>query len=206
MGALNQFMVTFGIMIAYFLGFTAPVKYVQFKGESLNPQILTTQSWRIVFIVPAILAIIQSLLLIFIFKYDTPKYYKQQGRRDMIKTVNKAIYTRSELDESIEEEDIHEEYVPISKLLEPQYIKAFIAGCILALFIQLSGINSIIFYSSTIFTKGSEPGYDTEVSARIGTAIVGIVNCLVPLLVIPLLSKMGRKSLLSLGHIGMIIS
>jgi len=137
----------------------------------INPSIYTSQSWKIVFAFPAILAIFQSLLLIFIFKYDSPKYYKQIKNSVLLEKANAQIYKNfgSESGKLESKEESHEPKVQFSELFGPKYLKAFIAGCFLGTFIQLSGINSVIFYSSTIFTKNSSPGYESEISARIGT-------------------------------------
>lgn len=92
MGAINQFMVTAGIMIAYFMGYLAPIRYLKGKGEAIDPEVFTTDSWRIVFIIPAGIAVIQSALVLLIFRYDTPKYYRQNGNEALEEKVYESIY------------------------------------------------------------------------------------------------------------------
>jgi sugar porter (SP) family MFS transporter len=210
MGALSQFMVTAGIMIAYIFGYLAPIRYIKNEGETVNPDVFTTQSWRIVFIMPAVFALIQSLLVLFIFRYDTPKYYKQNGKSDMVEKIELLIYKEqdSDINHSMltSNNQTSDQKVPVSALCTPKYRMAFIVGCSLALFQQLTGINAVIFYSNNIFTKGSDPGYDTEQAARLGTVIVGVVNWAAAMTSIPLLARFGRKTLLIMGQIVMGIS
>mmetsp|Transcript_17593 Transcript_17593/g.15506 ORF Transcript_17593/g.15506 Transcript_17593/m.15506 type:complete len:486 (+) Transcript_17593:14-1471(+) len=209
MGALNQFMVTFGIMISYFFGFLAPIKYIKGQEDNIDPAIFTTQSWRIVFIIPAFIALFQTIMLLLVFKHDTPTYYKQKGRKDLIEQIDKLIYKEkdSEINTSVSMLSNGDNgKVPISQLCGPMYRKAFVLVCTLALFSQLTGINLVIFYSSTIFTKGRDEGYESEMAGRIGTVIVGVVNWACSLFVIYLLSKFGRKTLMIVGHLGMISS
>lgn len=136
MGAINQFMVTAGIMVADILGFIVPYEYkkgVIPDGEkNLNPEVFTTKIWRIVFIIPACLAIFQTLLVLFIFRNDTPKFYKQ--KRDMeayervqelIVNNDSSIINKSNLD--VKEEKL-EEKVPLSAHCHPLYRYAFIVG------------------------------------------------------------------------------
>lgn len=66
----------------------------------------------------------------------------------------------------------------------------------------MSGINAVIFYSTDIFT-GDKVGYESENAAKIGTMLVGVVNWLFAMLIIPLLVKFGRKLLLIVGQVGM---
>lgn len=212
LGAINQFMVTFGIMVADTLGYIIPYEYLD-DGKSPptpNPDILDSEVWRVIFIIPAIVAGFQFLVFLFIFRLDTPKYYKQKGQDKMVEQVEERIYTSrgSEINRSILSNEGAKEKgeVPFKALFTPRYRKAFIAGCLLAVFQQLTGINAVIFYSTDIFTRGLDPGYDNESAAKTGTMLVGVVNWAATMITIPLLSRFGRKTLLIFGQITMGIS
>ena len=213
MGALNQFMVTAGIMVAYFFGFGVPFEFLKGVDPEIegnrNQEVYDTHFWRVVFIIPAGIAILQSLFVLFIFRYDTPKYYSQKGDDESAQKVEDLIYKEHTTDINVSqntpEKKEKEEKVPISALLTSKYRGAFIIGCALALCQQLTGINAVIFYSNDIFV-GDKKGFESERAARIGTVLVGIVNWASAMMSIPLLLKFGRKSLLIFGQITMGIS
>lgn len=211
MGAINQFMVTAGIMIADILGFIIPYKYIKGKGDKdINNEIYSTKIWRLIFIIPLILAVLQTILVLFVFRNDTPKYYKQKRMKDAVERVDALIYAEkdSELNRSYLEDngnDKGNQSVPLKAHCSEKYRKAFMIGCILACFQQLTGINAVIFYSNDIFI-GDKKGYDSEQAAKIGTMLVGVVNWAAAMIAIPLLIRFGRKTLLIIGQIGMGIS
>ena len=103
---------------------------------------------------------------------------------------------------SKEESNEVEKKVSFRELFTARYRKSFIVAWLLAFFQQLTGIMVVIFYSNEVFTQGSS-GYDAEKLAKIGTMMVGIINCFSSLIAIPLLTKFGRKTLLIFGQIGM---
>lgn len=74
-------------------------------------------------------------------------------------------------------------------LTSPRYKIATLMGCTLSMFQQLSGINIVMFYSSTIMNSTGFP-------ANYITALVGFVNCVTVLPTIYLFKKFGRKILL----------
>jgi SP family arabinose:H+ symporter-like MFS transporter len=75
-------------------------------------------------------------------------------------------------------------------------------GVLLAVFSQLTGINSIMYYAPIIFKNlGNGTG-----SALIQTAVIGGVNFLFTIAAILWIDKWGRKPLLIGGTTGMIIS
>ena len=74
-------------------------------------------------------------------------------------------------------------------LTSPKYMVATLIGCTLSLMQQLSGINIVMFYSSTILTS-------LKMRATQITAIVGVVNCISVFPTIILFKKFCRKSLL----------
>lgn len=160
--------------------------------------------------VPAALSVFQTLLVLFVFRFDTPKYYKQNNNKDAVRKVEGLIYAERDTDINVSvlenfNKDQKNEKVPLLAHFSPKYRAAFMIGCILAIFQQMTGINAVIFYSNTIFTK-DKTGYDNEKFAKIGTMLVGVTNWGATLLAIPLLTKFGRKTLLIFGQIGMGIS
>jgi SP family arabinose:H+ symporter-like MFS transporter len=70
------------------------------------------------------------------------------------------------------------------------------------LFNQLSGINAILYYSNYIFASA---GFSAN-SAALQTVGVGLVNLLATFLGMSLIDKVGRKTLLLVGAIGMTIA
>ena len=221
LGAINQFMVTAGIMVADILGFIVPYEYKEGSDTILNPDVYTTKVWRVVFIIPGCMAVLQTILVLFVFRSDTPKYYKQNNMIDQVSSVNALIYKgeltssgrpaqnnsgapSSEVNRSVldDEDKQVEAKVPISALFTPRYRMAFTIGWCLAIFQQLTGINAVIFYSGDIFTRG-KVGYDSEHSGKIGTMLVGVVNWAAAMIAIPLLTRLGRKFLLISGQIAM---
>ena len=65
---------------------------------------------------------------------------------------------------------------------------------------QLSGINAILYYANSIFASA---GFSSS-SAALQTVGIGLVNLLATLLGMSLIDKLGRKTLLLIGSIGMI--
>ena len=219
-------------MFADFLGFAVPYESLE-SSSSINPEVYTTKSWRGVFIVPAGIAIAQTLIILVVFRHDTIKYYIQKGMKENVKRVESLIYKEEAINservalyeenesppnqinksikndvenQSNEDENVElKEKVSIVQLFTARYRKAFIVGCLLAVFQQITGINAVIFYSNDIFTRGLS-GYESEKSAKIGTMLVGVVNWAAAMSSIPLLTKFGRKTLLIFGQIGMGIS
>ncbi|MHB7918537.1 MFS transporter [Staphylococcus hominis] len=81
-------------------------------------------------------------------------------------------------------------------------IVMLIIGCIFAIFQQFIGINAVIFYAPTIFTKAGLGGS----ASIIGTVGIGVVNVLVTILALFIVDRVDRKKLLVIGNIGMIAS
>jgi len=72
----------------------------------------------------------------------------------------------------------------------------------IGLFNQLSGINAILYYSNYIFASA---GFSSS-SAALQTVGIGLVNLFATLLGMSLIDKLGRKTLLLIGAIGMTIA
>jgi len=73
------------------------------------------------------------------------------------------------------------------------YRKAVIIGCGLMFFQTMTGINTVIFYSTTIFTFA---GFSQGI---LGTSAVTFTNCLCTVFAAYYVDKVGRKMLLNVG-------
>jgi len=77
----------------------------------------------------------------------------------------------------------------------------FLAASI-GIFNQLSGINAILYYMNDIFAAGGYSG----VSSGLQAVAVGSMNLVATLLAMTLIDKAGRKTLLLIGSVGMVIA
>ena len=71
------------------------------------------------------------------------------------------------------------------------------------MFHELTGINVIMLYSSTIFEQMATP--DSKFTPRTGTYMVGIINAIASLIAIYTIKKIGRRTLVIGGHFGIAI-
>jgi SP family arabinose:H+ symporter-like MFS transporter len=83
-----------------------------------------------------------------------------------------------------------------------QYNRPIFLAISVGLFNQLSGINAILYYSNYIF---SAAGFSSH-SAALQTVGIGFVNLLATILGMGLIDKLGRKTLLMIGALGMVLA
>jgi len=77
----------------------------------------------------------------------------------------------------------------IETISSPKYRYATLIGCILSVSYQLTGINIVFFYSSTILSSTGLPG-------NYITALVGLIICLCAVPALYILKRFGRKPIL----------
>lgn len=181
---------TLGILIANLLGIPLP--------DSANPyspgSFVDDEYWRILFALPIVLAVIQSVLLFTAFNYETPKYLKMNGRKAELNSIMGRIYSSDQVSKRIDAIVVSSDGAESSPsyketLTSPKYRTATLIGCTLSLLQQLSGINIVMFYSSTIMSSSGLPPNKI-------TALVGLVNCVSVFPTIYLFKRFGRKVLL----------
>jgi len=72
-----------------------------------------------------------------------------------------------------------------------------------AIFQQITGINTIVYYSPAILRMS---GYPSAKAATLAVAVIGVANVLVPNVSVFLVDRLGRRFLLFLGTAGMAVS
>src|ERR1700761_2213794 len=84
-------------------------------------------------------------------------------------------------------------------LFRSQYRLPIFLAVSIGLFNQLAGINAILYYSNYIFASA---GF-SQVSSSLQTVLIGLMNLLATLLGMTLIDRLGRKTLLLIGSVGM---
>ncbi|MCD8917346.1 sugar porter family MFS transporter [Staphylococcus gallinarum] len=187
LGSLNQLMITIGILAAYLVNFA----FSDMEG------------WRWMLG----LAVVPSVILLvgIAFMPESPRWLlehrSEQAARDVMKiTFNDEEEINTEIKEMREISAVSESTWAILK--SPWLRPTLIIGCVFALFQQIVGINAIIFYAPTIFSKAGLG----EATSILGTVGIGTVNVIVTIIAVFIADKIDRKKLLVTGNIGMIAS
>lgn len=169
--------------------------------------------WLIIFVIPIFIAIIQILMLILVFPYDTPVVLKEKKMDATLlelmtniyeyqlaaKDRIAQIYVDEDIEEGAEQEENDRDPSCGAVCCDKKYRRATFVGCSLSVFQQLTGINAIMFYSNIIF-KG------LSMKVVVVTALVGIVNFLATLGGLGLLFCFGRKLLMLAGNAAMSVT
>jgi sugar porter (SP) family MFS transporter len=91
----------------------------------------------------------------------------------------------------------------LSDLLEPSLRPALVVGIGLAIFQQITGINTVIYYAPVIIQSA---GISSASGAILATAGIGLVNVLMTIVSMRLVDRVGRKPLLLTGIAGMVVT
>jgi len=186
--AVAQFNIVFGILTAFFSNYL-----LVNTGE---------ENWRWMFGVMTVPAMLFFLLLFLV--PESPRWLVKKNKTTEAKKVLETVGA-----ESVEKElgDIvnslkEEEGKGAAKLFQKKYSFAIMCAVLLAIFNQLSGINVIMYYAPMIFEKaGASTG-----TAMLQAVAVGMTNMLFTVIAMFFIDKLGRKTLLLIGAIGMFIS
>ncbi|MCH9626908.1 MAG: putative metabolite transport protein CsbC [Chlamydiales bacterium] len=184
--SFNQMMITAGICIAYLVN-------LSFAHHEL---------WRYMLGIAVIPSVMLGIGMLFL--PETPRWLLQKGEAKKAENVLLFLHpeelARFEFNEMQQTLHVQEKKAPlfVKKLSIPLLI-----GIALALFQQVTGINTIIYYAPTIFKM---TGLESNVTAILATAGIGIVNFVMTLVAIQLIDRLGRRLLLLIGVAGMILS
>jgi len=185
--SLNQLAITVGIMVAYFVDY----------------ELASARDWRWMFMTAVFPAIVLCLGMIVL--PESPRWLARKGYReqalDNFHRLGRGAEAEAELREV--EQALAEEREGFGILFQRGFRIAVLVGVGLAIFQQITGINTIIYYAPAILTMS---GYPSAKAAILATAVIGIVNVLITIVSIALVDRLGRRFLLLLGTAGMAIA
>ncbi len=160
-------------------------------------------AWQPMFYIITIPATLMFLGLLFVPK--TPRWLILCGYRKKAYNILKNIrISPQEIKQELKEMDLvlkKEKKTNILQLFKNCFVlKALLLGIIIQIAQQTTGINCIIYYSTSIFHVAGIH------NATIATIIVGVVNMLTTILSVLFIDKLGRKPILYFGYIVMTIT
>src|SRR6202167_497158 len=180
--SFNQLAITSGILVSYLVDY----------GLS------SSQNWRLMFGLAAIPAILMFTGML--FQKESPHWLIAQGREDEARDVLRRVRDEADIDAEIAEvRELSERNSSFREVLSPAVRHVMIIGVTLAVFQQITGINTIIYYAPTLL-KSAGLGSSAALLANV---VNGAVNVGMTIVAIRLLDRTGRRPLLLGGTAGM---
>lgn len=184
---LFQFSIVFGILLAFISNYFLKIN-------------MSSDSWRWMLGVEAIPAFIFFGLVFLIPK--SPRWLVLRKRYEESFVILKALGEANPEERLQTIKGSFEQKKEQEKLFQRKYLKPLILVFLMATFNQFSGINAIMYYAPRIF----EAAGITKDSAFLQAASVGFVNMLFTIGAMVLIDKVGRRKLMIIGSVGMILS
>lgn len=183
-----QLAITVGIVLGYFINYLL--------ADSLD--------WRMAYYLVFFISLLELILLFFI--PETPSWLLLQGREKPAFALLKLLHPgekHQHMMEQMKEKLIHKKFHINVSLARRGLMIPLVVGIVLSLLQQITGINTIIYYSPIIFYKVGFAHLDTTLSASL---FIGIVNVLATMVALWMIHVIGRRTLLLWGLFVMALS
>lgn len=190
LGALYQFCLVFGIMIAFISNYALK----GFDGAN---------DWRWMLGIEAVPALLYTIMVLRVPK--SPRWLAlQKGDDEGAISVLQIIYNNLDTAKAKLAEIKTELHGTTKKagLFQKKYKRVLWLGFFIAFFNQLSGINFVLYYAPQILEQAGLGGSDS----LFNSIAIGIVNLIFTLIGVRLIDRLGRRQLIIIGSIGYIFS
>eukprot|EP01024_Parvocaulis_polyphysoides_P048192 TRINITY_DN45779_c0_g1_i4.p2 TRINITY_DN45779_c0_g1~~TRINITY_DN45779_c0_g1_i4.p2 ORF type:complete len:474 (-),score=75.77 TRINITY_DN45779_c0_g1_i4:1215-2636(-) len=191
-GTMNQVFICFGILFAYLAG-------LPYETMANDPP---KNEWRFLLLLSVIIPAIQIVILLFV--PESFEWLRMQGDTEKAnkagETLHGDLFIEFEVkDPLLKGQDQDEQIVSLSEMFSRKYSLFMSLGIAVVVFQQLSGINTVVMYSTTVFKQVNLD------NAVLGSVITGLINVAGTLVAAALVENAGRKVLLLVSHAGMFI-
>jgi sugar porter (SP) family MFS transporter len=184
--SLNQLAITLGILVSYLADYG----------------LAGTHNWRLMFglaVIPAALLFVGMLT-----QRESPHWLIMRGRDDQAREVLSHLRDNPQtIDDEIR--DVRKvaeiQALGVSDLLAKNVRPLLAVGVLLAVFQQITGINTVIYYAPSLLDGA---GFGDH-AALLANVVNGAVNVGMTIIAIRLMDRVGRRKLLLSGTVGMAI-
>jgi SP family galactose:H+ symporter-like MFS transporter len=185
--SLNQLAITAGIVVSYLIGYA----------------LSGIRGWRWMFALAAIPSVV--LVIGMLLMPESPRWLVSHNLIDKATLALKRIRGSEKVSVELGEiqSSLAQQSGKWSELFSPLVKPALFIGICLAVFQQVTGINTVIYYAPTIFQFA---GFQSASVAILATVGVGVVNVIITIIAMHLLDRVGRRPLLIIGLAGMTLS
>jgi len=187
------------VVIGFFVVFLA----TYFIGNGLTEQQNIDYGWRYMFWSELVPALAFFILLFMVPK--SPRWLMIKGKEDEAKNVLVAIHGQEmadkefiEIKESIQQEGT----VKKASIFQKSLFPIVIIGTVLSVLQQFTGINAVLYYGADIFEQALGFGKEDILLQQI---LLATVNLLFTFIAMFTVDKLGRKPLLIIGGVGMLV-
>lgn len=203
--SFNQLNIVLGISAAFFSNFLL-LKLGNSDARWIQSNVIKTEPWRFMLGVEAIPAVIYFFSLLFVPR--SPRWLAIKGKENkalaILGKINGESMAIKELaaikNSLLKNKD--KKKAKLDDLFKPSMKLVLTIAIVIAIAQQITGINAVFFYAPLIFEQS---GLSVD-SSFAQAVIVGLTNLAFTLVAIWLIDKVGRKPLLMVGLIGVIIS
>jgi sugar porter (SP) family MFS transporter len=183
--SLNQLAITLGILVSYLVDYS----------------LASSGDWRLMFGLAAAPAVL--LFAGMLTQHESPYWLIERGRDGEARSVLARLRPPGEVDQEVTEirEVISQGRAGLRELLSRAVKPALLVGVGMAVFQQVTGINTVIYYAPSLLHDAGL-GASSALLANVG---IGAVNVLMTIVAIRLLDRTGRRPLLIGGTAGMAV-
>jgi sugar porter (SP) family MFS transporter len=182
--SFNQLAITGGILVSYLIDYW----------------LSSSQNWRLMFGLAAIPAVL--LFVGMLFQGESPQWLVAHDREDEARNLLHHLRKPEEVDGEIDDLRANaSRRVSRRELWSPRFRGLVMLGVLMAVFQQVTGINTVIYYAPTLLHNAGL-GNSSALLANVGN---GAVNVGMTIVAIRLLDRVGRRTLLITGTAGMAV-
>jgi sugar porter (SP) family MFS transporter len=185
MVSFNQLAIVTGILIAYIVNFAL-------KGAP--------SEWRWMLGLGAIPGLILAIGMVAL--PESPRWLVKRGREDEARDVLDRARVGDVDEEMGEIKEVVQKEGSLRDILADAVRPMLVIGLALAVFQQLIGINTVIYYAPTILKSA---GVATSGAIQ-QTVFIGLTNLVFTILAVLLLDRLGRRALLLTGTAGCVVA
>jgi len=167
---------------------------------------LKEYNWRWMLGIQALPALTYFILLFIV--PESPRWLIMHNQLDKAKEILSKMNGKDKVNEIVDSvrkglnSGEKKEKASLKELLNPTLKLVLIAGLVVAITQQITGINSVFYYAPMIF---AQTGIGTN-AAFSQAIMVGIINLIFTIVAMLLIDRLGRKPLLIIGVSGVVIT